>query len=202
MGDILLQLEKLPYPKADFAGKTVIVVGSNTGMGKEAVRHFVRLNASKVILGIRSMAKGEAAQKDIEATTNRHGVTEVWEIDLASLASVRKFAKRVAALPRVDAVVSNASIAIPKFELLEDNESMITVNVINTMLLVLLLVPILQVSALKWSIIPVITVVGSDIHSWTNLPAWKSPNILESLKSKNGRVVGIDGLVLTATGGM
>jgi NAD(P)-dependent dehydrogenase (short-subunit alcohol dehydrogenase family) len=115
---------------------------------------------------------------------------------------VKEFVKRVAALSRVDAVVSNASIAIKKFELLENNESMVTVNVINTMLLVLLLIPILQVSALRWNIIPVITVVGSDIHSWTNLPAWKSPNILECLKSKNSRVLGVNGLVLPMTSEM
>jgi retinol dehydrogenase-12 len=193
MSDILFQLEKLPYPKADFTGKTVIVVGSNTGMGKEAARHFVRLNASKVIIGVRSLGKGKAAQEDIETTTKRHGVTEVWEIDLTSSLSVKNFVKNVAALPRVDAVISNASIAIPKLEMVEGNESMVAVNVVNTMLLVLLLVPILQVSALKWNIVPVITVVGSDIHSWSSLPAWKSPNILESLR--NTPVLGVDGLV-------
>jgi hypothetical protein len=81
-----------------------------------------------------------------------------------------EFAKRVATLPQVDAVVSSASIATPKFEILEDNESMVIVNVINTMLLILLLALILQVSALGWDIVPVIS-VGSGIHSWTKFPA-------------------------------
>jgi retinol dehydrogenase 12 len=66
-------------------------------------------------------------------------VAEVWEIDLTRSASAKEFAKRVATLPRVDAVVSSASIATPRFEILEDNESMVTVNVINTILLILLL---------------------------------------------------------------
>ncbi|PMD44397.1 short-chain dehydrogenase/reductase-like protein [Hyaloscypha variabilis F] len=188
LNDFKFQLQKLPPLKADFTGKTVIVVGSNTGLGKEAVRHFVRLNASKVIIAVRSISKGKAAQEDIETSTYRHGVTEVWEIDLARSASVKEFAARVAALPRVDAVVANASVATAKLEILEENESMVTVNVINTMLLVLLLVPILQVSALKWNIVPVISVVSSDIHSWTKFPAWKAPNILEAIKTnmKNG----------------
>jgi len=60
--ELKLQLEKLPPLKADFTGKTIIVVGSNTGLGKEAVRHFVRLNASKVIIAVRSISKGKAAQ--------------------------------------------------------------------------------------------------------------------------------------------
>jgi retinol dehydrogenase 12 len=182
LSEIKAQLEKLPPINADFTGKTVIVVGSNTGLGKEAVRHFVRLNASKVIIAVRSISRGKAAQEEIEATTKRHGVTEVWEIDLASSASVKEFAKRVATLPRVDAVISSASIAMAKFEILEGNESMVTVNVINTMLLVLLLAPILQVSALKWDTVPVINVVGSDIHSWTKFSASQAPNILEAIK--------------------
>lgn len=57
--------------------------------------------------------------------------------------------------------------------MVESNESMVVVNVVNTMLLVLLLVPMLQVSALEWNIVPVIIAVGSDIHSWSSLPAWK-----------------------------
>lgn len=199
MNEISLQFEKLPYPKADFTGKTIIVVGSNTGMGKEALRHFVRLNAFKVIITVRSLPKGRAAQEDIEATTNRHGVMEVWEIDLSSSTSVKAFAARVDKLPRVDAVVANASVATLKFEILEGNESMIIVNVINTMLLLLLLVPILlQVSALEWEIVPIITVVGSGVHLHTKFPAG-SPQIfstpsrvtkLSGWKGQHSRVYG------------
>lgn len=49
--DILYnQLFKIPaYPVASFVGQTVIVTGSNVGLGLEAARHFVRLDAAKVI---------------------------------------------------------------------------------------------------------------------------------------------------------
>ncbi|KAI6891917.1 hypothetical protein KC318_g13924 [Hortaea werneckii] len=57
------------YPTQDCSGQTIIVTGSNTGLGKEAVRHFVRLNAEKVIIACRSTAKGEAAKQDVEANT-------------------------------------------------------------------------------------------------------------------------------------
>ena len=124
-------------------------------------------------------------------------MAEVWEIDLARSASVKDFAARVATLPRVDAVVANASIAVSKLEIIEGNESMVTVNVINTMLLVLLLVPILQRYAVKWDIVPVICVVGSDIHSWTKFPAWKEPDILEDSKTnKSFKISEVEGSVL------
>jgi NAD(P)-dependent dehydrogenase (short-subunit alcohol dehydrogenase family) len=102
--------EKLPYPPADYTGKAIIVFGADAGIGKEAVRHFVRLNAFDVILGVRSIDRGEIAKADIEATTKRTGAVEVWEIDLSRYASVKSFAARVATLPRVDAVVLNAGI--------------------------------------------------------------------------------------------
>lgn len=156
---------KYPHPDVDCTGKTIIVTGANVGLGKEAVRHFVRLNASKVIIAVRSVAKGRAAQADIEATTHCPGVTEVWELDLSSYASVKAFAARAAQLPRVDAVVANASIATHTFELAEENESTITVNIVSTILLVVLLLPTMSASASKWGIVPVITVVTSNIHS-------------------------------------
>ena len=124
--DLRFQFTKLPYPVADCTGKTIVVVGSNIGMGKEAVRHFARLNASKVIIAVRSISKGEEAKADIESTTKRTGILEVWELDLARYASVQAFAARLADLPRVDAVVANASIATHKFELFEGSESQIT----------------------------------------------------------------------------
>ena len=185
----LRQFDKLPYPEVDCANKTFIVVGSNTGMGKEAVRHFVALNASKVIMAVRSITKGDAAKSDIEASTKRVGVIDVWELDLSLYTSVKAFATKAATLPRIDAAILNASIATEKYEILEDNESTITVNVVSTVLLVLLLLPIMRASAAKWNIAPTITVVSSNIHWWTTFPEWRTPNSLATLNDKNVAVM-------------
>jgi len=45
-------LVSLPVPTMKFTGKTIIVTGSNTGIGLEAARYFVRLDAAKVILAV------------------------------------------------------------------------------------------------------------------------------------------------------
>jgi retinol dehydrogenase-12 len=55
----------IPKPTASFSGKTVIITGANSGLGKEAAKHIVRLNASKVILACRNAATGEAAKFEI-----------------------------------------------------------------------------------------------------------------------------------------
>lgn len=173
-----------PYPNTDFSGKTIIVTGTNVGLGKESVKHFVRLNAEKVIGAVRSIARGEAAKEEIEAETGRRGVIELMECDLSSYGSVKAFASNVAKLDRVDAVVLNAGIATEKFEIFEDNESSITVNVVSTTLLILLLLPTLRSFAAKWDIVPVISVVGSNIHAFTKFPERKTPNSLATLNNQ------------------
>ena len=178
-----------PVPETDFSGKTVIVTGANVGLGKEASKHFVRLNAHKVILAVRTVKKGEAAKAEIEAEEGRTGVVEVFELDYSSYASVKAFAANVAKLPRVDIAVLNAGVATEQFEILEDNESTITVNVISTALLILLLLPILRSSASKYHIEPVITVVGSGVHAYTKFPERKTPNSLATLNDRKTAVM-------------
>lgn len=140
------------------------MTGANCGLGLEAARHFVRLNAAKVIIGCRNLQKGEAAKADIERTSNRKHVVEVWQVDLTSFDSVVEFCAQVRNLNRLDILIENAGIATGKFELFEGYESTITVNVISTFLMALLLLPKLWESAIKFNITPHVTIVSSDAH--------------------------------------
>ena len=45
----------------DLSGKTVVVIGANTGIGFEATTHFARMNPDRLILGCRSKERGEVA---------------------------------------------------------------------------------------------------------------------------------------------
>lgn len=122
---------KPPVPTEDFSGKTIILTGANVGLGKEASKHFVRLNAHKVILAVRSIKKGDAAKAEIETETKCTGVVEVYELDYSSYASVKTFAARVAELERIDIAILNAGVATEKVEISEDNENTITVNALT-----------------------------------------------------------------------
>lgn len=114
---------KLPVPTHSFSGQTIIITGSNTGLGLEAAKHIVRLDAFKVILAVRNVQKGEDAKQRIEIDTGKTGVVEVWELDMAKYASVKAFAHRAAeGLERLDGMILNAGISVHDFALAEDNE--------------------------------------------------------------------------------
>lgn len=132
------------------------------GLGFETVRQLTKLNAAKVILACRSIEKGEQAKKDIEETTGKHDIIQVWQLDLASHDSVREFATQVNKLERVDALINNASLLTFKRATIEGHESMLTVNVISTALLTLLVLPTLRQTSTKFNSVPHIVIVSSD----------------------------------------
>lgn len=132
------------------------------GIALEAARHFTQLSAAKVILACRSLEKGDHAKKDIEETTGKQNVVEVWHLDLASHDSIREFADRVNKLDRLDVFINNAGLLVFKRALIEGHESMLSINVISTALLTLLVLPALRQTSNRFNIIPHIVIVSSD----------------------------------------
>lgn len=171
----------LPEPTQKYTGQTVVVVGSNVGLGLESARWFVKLDAQKVILAVRSQAKGEAAKADIESTTGRKGVVEVWDLDLANYASVKANAAKLSKLERLDVVIENAAIVTFKFRKYEDNESTITTNVVSPLLHAILILPKLRETAKKFNTNPKLVFTSSFVHGWSKLPEQKEKNIFDAL---------------------
>ncbi|KAF3043299.1 hypothetical protein E8E11_006681 [Didymella keratinophila] len=188
MGFIYSQFfASLPSPTYDYKGKTVIVTGSNVGLGKEAARHFTRLGASIVILAVRSIEKGEAAKRDIESSTKTQGVVRVWQLDMSSYQSVLDFSAQASKeLDRLDVALLNAGVARGEWELAEGEESTITVNVTSTFLLALALLPKLKETASKFNVRPNLTVTASEVHAWASFEERKAADgkIFETLSTK------------------
>ena len=174
-----------PVPTKGFNSQTVIVTGSNTGLGLEAARHFVRLNAEKVILAVRSPEKGEAAKKSIEESTKRLEVVEVWRLDMGSYASVKEFAKKADTLNRIDVLLLNTGVSLSTYEVCEDNEATITINVVSTLLLALLLVPKLGETASTYATTPHISIVTSELHYLAAFKERDSRNIIQALNENH-----------------
>ena len=72
-------------------GKTVIVTGANTGIGKETALDLAKRGA-RVIMACRDLKKGETALNDIVEKTGSKNVV-LKQLDLASLKSIREFAE-------------------------------------------------------------------------------------------------------------
>ncbi|OJJ62330.1 hypothetical protein ASPSYDRAFT_27976 [Aspergillus sydowii CBS 593.65] len=124
-GIIALLRTKLTLPSpSEIKGKTVLITGGNTGLGREAARHALSLGAATVILGVRTLSKGEDAKSDIESSTGKTGRVLVWPVDLESFASVNAFADRVkehvADGGRLDIAIMNAGLASMEWAVTED----------------------------------------------------------------------------------
>lgn len=93
----------------NLAGKIAIVTGANSGIGYEMGRALSRKGA-KVILACRNKDKGEAAVRQI-GPENPAASVEFMQLDLASLASVRRFADEFShRYDRLDILINNAGI--------------------------------------------------------------------------------------------
>jgi NAD(P)-dependent dehydrogenase (short-subunit alcohol dehydrogenase family) len=90
----------------DLTGRSVIVTGANSGIGRAAARALARAGA-RVVLAVRDTDKGLAAAATMP------GETEVRRLDLASLASIREFA--AAWDGDLDLQINNAGVMVPPF---------------------------------------------------------------------------------------
>ncbi|KAG8162060.1 hypothetical protein KVR01_007825 [Diaporthe batatas] len=176
-----------------FTGKTVLITGANTGLGLEAARHFVRLNASKVILGCRDLEKGNAAKQDIESgqhLDDTSDMVEVWQVQLDSFDSVRSFCRRASTLERLDVVILNAGLLSHLYHTAEGYEWLTTVNVISTWLMALLLLPVMRTTRTKYYTgdtdqAPHLVTVGSNAHFYTKFDERNAPSIFEAFRGGN-----------------
>jgi NAD(P)-dependent dehydrogenase (short-subunit alcohol dehydrogenase family) len=187
MGFLYSQFFKTPpYPTGDFGEKTVIITGSNVGLGKEAARHYARMGAGRLILAVRSIEKGEAAKEDIVRTTG-HRNMHVWKLDMGDYSSVRSFAKRAdTELDRVDIFIANAGVARMDYHEVNGIEECIAVNVIATILLMASMIPKMRETASRTRTRPTFTVTGSGAYEHTTFPQRSAPQgaILSTLSDK------------------
>ncbi|KAJ8308133.1 hypothetical protein KUTeg_013007, partial [Tegillarca granosa] len=90
-------------------GKTVIITGANTGIGRETALDLAGRGA-RVILACRDITKAERAAQNIMKQTQNPNV-EIRVLDLASLSSVRSFAEKIKNTEeKLDILINNADL--------------------------------------------------------------------------------------------
>ena len=94
---------------ADLSNYTVLITGSNTGLGLEAAREFLKSRPCRLILAVRNMEKGKVAKAELEKTTKGQTKIEVRKLDQGSFESVRYFVNDLRG-ERVDFALLNAGM--------------------------------------------------------------------------------------------
>ena len=120
----------------DLAGRTVIVTGASSGIGLETAKALTAAGA-RVVLAVRDVAKGQRVAGRLPGP----GQKQVRPLDLASLDSVRAFARDWLAQP-VDLLINNAGVMIPPLSRTADGfESQFGTNHLGHFALTNLLLP-------------------------------------------------------------
>ncbi|MCL5439750.1 MAG: SDR family oxidoreductase [Candidatus Thermoplasmatota archaeon] len=152
MGDNQTLLQSL-------VGKTCIVTGGTSGIGKETVTGLARLHADVTIIG-RSKEKCEAVTNEIISSTNNKNIRYLLA-DLSSMYAVRRLADSiVASNSPIDILINDAGGIFSRYALTEDGfESTIALNYLSPFLLTRLLL-----SNIRKSGSAKIINVGSSVH--------------------------------------
>ncbi|XP_024993665.1 short-chain dehydrogenase TIC 32, chloroplastic-like isoform X1 [Cynara cardunculus var. scolymus] len=103
----------------DGTGLTALVTGASSGIGSETAR-VLALHGVHVVMAVRNIETGGKVKETI-LTETPDAKVDVMELDLNSLASVRKFAAeyRSSGLP-LNILINNAGVMAPPFTLSKD----------------------------------------------------------------------------------
>nr|XP_054607074.1 retinol dehydrogenase 12 isoform X1 [Nothobranchius furzeri] len=128
-------------------GKTAIVTGANTGIGKETAKELAARGA-RVILACRNVTKGEQAASDIMKNVDGANVV-VRQLDLADTKSICLFAENIYNTEKsLHFLINNAAVAIcPYAKTVDGYEMQFGVNHLGHFFLTFLLLDLLKHSA-------------------------------------------------------
>uniref|UniRef100_UPI00398E9DCB retinol dehydrogenase 11-like n=1 Tax=Pristiophorus japonicus TaxID=55135 RepID=UPI00398E9DCB len=120
-------------------GKTVIITGANSGIGRETARELAQRGA-RVIMASRDVEKSELVAEELRASVCTDSIV-VYKLDLGSLSSIHNFTKEMAEKERhIDVLINNAGAPIgPRQETSDGFEMQIGVNHFGHFLLTVLL---------------------------------------------------------------
>ena len=129
----------------DLSGRTYIVTGANSGTGLATTEQLVR-QGGHVIAACRRIAAGKEATKHL---IRDGGSINVMELDLGSLASVRRFVREfLAGHDKLHGLVNNAGVMnTPKGRTQDGFETQLGVNYLGHFLLTELLLDALKAGA-------------------------------------------------------
>ncbi|CAN1267460.1 Short-chain dehydrogenase TIC 32, chloroplastic [Linum perenne] len=151
----------------DASSLTAIVTGASSGIGAETAR-VLALRGVSVIMGVRSMESAKRVKEEIVKEIPSAKI-DAMELDLSSLASVRKFASAFnSSGRRLNLLINNAGVMATPFTLSKDNiELQFATNHLGHFLLTSLLLENMKKTAVESKKEGRIVVVASEAHRAT-----------------------------------
>jgi NAD(P)-dependent dehydrogenase (short-subunit alcohol dehydrogenase family) len=142
----------------DMSGKTVLITGGNSGIGRHTAIGLARMGA-KVVFTSRNLRKGDVARAELRETVNKQQV-DCMELDLGSFSSIEQFAKQFQAkYPRLDVLILNAGVVLDtRRETAQGFEMTFGVNHLGHFFLTQLLRERLEAASAR------VVVLASDAH--------------------------------------
>jgi len=150
--------------KVDMTGKTCLITGGNSGIGKATALGLARMGATVVIVA-RSKEKGDAALAEIIAKSGNPNI-ELMLADMSSLDSIRRLASDFkAGHQKLHLLINNAGVYLTRrIATVDGLESTFATNHLGPFLLTNLLLDLLKASAPSR-----IVNVTSDAHNGAKL---------------------------------
>ena len=124
----------------DLSGKTILVTGGTSGLGKESARALAA-RGGHIIVTARDLDKAQQVVKEIQQSTG--ATIEVEQLELGSFASIRACAERLLArAEKIDILLNNAGVmACPYMQTEDGFELQFGANHLGHFLLTCLIAP-------------------------------------------------------------
>ena len=178
----------------NFKGQTAIITGANSGIGFETARQVLAQGASKVVLAVRSLTKGDEAKTQLirdpqVQEANPDAKILVMQLDLDNYDSVIKFTQNVKqTISELDTLVLNGGVSIIKYQTsASGHERVMQVNYHSNVVLSLELLPLLISTATMKGKPSRLTLVGSStmtMHTLGKRPIEENESIAEHFDDK------------------
>ena len=132
-------IENIPNQK----GKTIIITGASSGLGKEATRILAKKDAS-IIMAMRNIKKAEKVKNEILRQHPNADIT-LSGLDLSNLSSIKHFSNKIMSdHDQLDLLINNAGIMMCPYSITQDGfEIQMGTNHLGPFALTGLLMPLL-----------------------------------------------------------